>query len=95
MLVYSATPERTPTPTLAIRANDIILAAARPERISARNVLPATVQRVEPVGGKILVFIDVGTTWIVEVGPAAVEELGLKPGAAVFAVIKASAIELL
>ena len=95
LLVYSATPERTPTPTLAIRANDIILAAARPERISARNVLPAMVQRVEPVGGKILVFIDVGTTWIVEVGPAAVEELSLKPGAAVFAVIKASAIELL
>lgn len=95
LLVYSATLDRAAEPTLAIRANDIILAAARPERISARNVLPATVKRVEPVDGKTLVFIDVGPTWIVEVGPAAVSELGIVPGAAVFAVIKASAFELL
>lgn len=95
LTIYSATHDRTPAPTLSLRANDIILAAQRPERISARNIVPAVVKRIERVDGKVLVFIDVGPTWIVEVGPAAVSELRLGPGSEVFAVVKASAIAVL
>ena len=95
LMIYSETADRSPRPTLSIRANDIILAAERPKRISARNILSATVDRIAPIGGKVLVFIDVGVPLMVEVGPAAVAELGLAPGADVIAIVKASAIQVL
>ena len=81
--------------TLAVRACDIVLATERPRLISARNALRGTVEKVEPVGAKWLVFVDVGVRWMVEVGRAAVEELNLRPGAEVFAIVKATAIHVL
>jgi len=95
LTVYGAPAVAGQSATLAIRASDIVLAAERPARISARNVLPARVQRVEPVGGRVIVFVDVGAVWMVEVGGVAVEELAIAPGRDVFAVVKASAIEIL
>ncbi len=97
LLLYGRLAEKTDDVVLSVRACDIVLASERPRHISARNALAATVRRVEPVGVKVLVFIDMGAgvQWMVEVGRAAVAELGLRPEARVFAIVKATAIQTL
>lgn len=95
LTVYGSLPGDRATLTLAVHACDIVLSTQRPQGLSARNALPGTVRRVEPVGSKVLVFLDVGVEWMVEVGRAAVAELGLREGAAVFAIVKATAIRIL
>lgn len=95
LTVYARFEGAAKSATLAVRACDIMLATRRPEGISARNILPGRVTRIEPVGSKVIVFVDVGLTWMVEVGRAAVTELGLQPEREVFVIIKASAISVL
>jgi len=97
LVLYDRLTERKDEIVLAVRACDIVLAPQRPGLTSARNVLATTVTRVEPVGAKVLVFIDMGSgvQWMVEVGRAAVAELGLRPEARVFAIVKATAIQTL
>ena len=95
LLIYGPHDDQREHLTLAIHACDIVLAARKPDRISARNAVPGTIERIEPLGTKVLIFLDVGVRWIVEIGRAAVAELGLKPGVQVFAIVKATAIQVL
>ena len=95
LTVYGSAPRGGERLTLGIQACDIVLATQRPQGLSARNVLPGTVRRVEPVGSKVLVFLDVGVEWMVEVGRAAVAELGLRAEVKVFAIVKATAVRIL
>ncbi len=97
IVLYGRLTETRDEVVLAVRACDIVLASQRPGRISARNALTATVSRVEPVGAKVLVFIDMGSgvQWMVEVGRTAVAELGLRPEAKIYAIVKATAIQAL
>ena len=80
------------TAMLSIHAADILLARDKPSRISARNVLPGRVTRIEKHGHRVLVFVDVGVEWMVHLTPAATDELQLSPGVETFAIVKASAI---
>lgn len=80
---------------LAIRSTEIILAAADPGPLSARNILRGTVTRIGNSGGAKLVCIDVGTPLWVQLTGAAVTELALAPGKPVKAIIKASAVSAL
>lgn len=60
-------------------------------KISARNVLPGTVEEVKKGATTAHVLIDVkGLIVTASITNEAVDELGLKPGAAVQAVIKSS-----
>ncbi|MDO5643026.1 MAG: molybdopterin-binding protein [Paracoccus sp. (in: a-proteobacteria)] len=61
-------------------------------KLSARNVLAGTVTSVTRGAVNAIVHIDIGGGVIVtsSITNAAVDELGLKPGAEAFAVIKAS-----
>ena len=77
---------------LSIHASDILLARDLPSRISARNVLPGRVTRIEKHGRSVLVFVDVGVEWMVRLTPSATEELALAPGVETYAIVKASAI---
>ncbi len=97
LVLYGRLAEQRSNVVLSVRACDIVLASERPSRISARNALAATVTRVEPVGAKVLVFIDMGADvqWMVEVGRAAVAELVIRPQAQIFAIVKATAIQTL
>ena len=95
LLVYGALETSPDELTLAVNACDVVLATKTPEGISARNVLVGTVEKVERVGSKVLVFVDVGILWMVEVGRAAVKELDLKPGARIHTIVKATAIHIL
>jgi len=95
LTIYGSPPDREQI-TLSIGATDILLASGELNvRLSARNLIPAVVTRIERVGARILVFLDVGIEWIVEIGAAAHAELALAPGAKVLAVVKATAIRLI
>ena len=78
---------------LGVRAQDILIAAGPPGRISARNVLPATVARCEDAADGVLVHVEAsGERLIAKLTAAATRELGLAPGHDVHLVIKAQAL---
>ena len=78
-----------------IRARDVSLATVRPEAISMLNVLPGTLTALgESAGASVDVQIDVaGTILLARITRKSVEALGLAPGRAVFALVKAVAID--
>ncbi|MCP4594100.1 MAG: molybdenum ABC transporter ATP-binding protein [bacterium] len=78
--------------TLAVHARDIILSLSRPRDISARNVLRGKVTRVKGTPRMLIVFVDVGVEWMVELTLRAVNELEIKVGQPVYVIVKASAI---
>ena len=76
---------------LRIRARDVALATRRPEGISIRNVLPGTLLELTPGEGPGFVEALVqlhGARIRSRLTLAAVEELRLEPGMAVFALVK-------
>ena len=83
------------TVSLFIRAGDIIIALEKPRRISARNLLTATIREVHRVGPRVLVFVDVGDRLMVEVTHAAAEDLSLRVGQEVFLIVKSNSIMVL
>ena len=84
---------------LVVRARDIIVAAVRPEGISARNIVPACIEHVAPVAeGRLLgLRLDDSSGRLVRavISEEAWKGLGLRAGGEVFAVIKASCCTLL
>jgi molybdopterin-binding protein len=81
---------------LGIRPEDVTLGQA-PEgtgRSSARNHLTGTVVRVTP-GSPARVLVDVGFPLVAAVTARSIEDLGLRPGAPVTAVFKASAVHVI
>lgn len=79
--------------TVSIRPEDVILAALHPGVVSARNVLPghATTVRRTPEGAYVTVEVGFPLTALVTRG--AVEDLGIRRGRALFALLKATAIQ--
>lgn len=82
--------------TLRVRilAQDVMLATARPEGISALNILPATVRDIRMGDGPgALVRLDAGGEMLLaRVTRRSAEALSLSPGRAVFAVLKAVSV---
>ena len=82
----------------AVSADDVLLASTRLPGLSARNVLPArvlSVSRKDP-GSDALVRLEAGgVSWLANVTPAAVEALGLQPGAEVFLAVKSHSLRRL
>ncbi len=81
----------------SISASDIVLALKYPEGISARNILPGRVNRIE-IGEQAALAIvyagsgDAGPEFVVELTPDAVSALELKPDLEVYLVFKTSSI---
>lgn len=75
---------------LALYANDILLARIRPEAISARNVFESKVVGSTTLADAALLLIEPGLRVLIT--NEASQMLALKPGDAVFAIIKASSI---
>ena len=82
---------------VGIRPEDVTLTVADGARVasSARNVLEGTVTRVSPSTHATHVLVDVGFPLVAAVTARSVSELGLRPGARVRAVFKASAAHLM
>ncbi len=79
---------------LYIPADDVLLALEAPRSVSARNVLPVDVTRLEPLNGSVLVRLTAsGTPLLARVTHSAVRELELAPGKHCFALVKAVAAQ--
>jgi molybdate transport system ATP-binding protein len=80
---------------LSIPASEIMLAMERPSGLSARNIVPATVENIQLIGDLRLVTTMVSPTVppiAVEVTAEAIEELHISVGSPLFLVIKTSAM---
>jgi molybdate transport system ATP-binding protein len=73
---------------VAIGAGDILLATEMPRSISARNILPGTVDSFETRSSVVAVYLDAGVRFVVHLTPGALRSLQLTPGAPVWLVLK-------
>lgn len=80
--------------TVSISASDIMLALDRPGSISARNILPGTVRRVEIGDYAAFAFVDAGAEFVVELTSDAVDALGVRNGSEVYVIFKTSSITI-
>jgi molybdate transport system ATP-binding protein len=86
-------PEGAPI-RLRVHARDVAIAVGEPGRISIRNRLPATIAEIEWSGGGADIRLDLaGETLLARLTADAVEDLGLREGSRVTALIKAVAVE--
>ncbi len=78
-----------------VLASEVMIATEAPRGLSVRNVLPATVIRLadRPDGTVLLELACAGQRLLAAVSRGAVAELGLRPGLAVFALVKSVAID--
>lgn len=83
---------------VGLPASEILLANEKPKGLSARNILPATVREIRPLGHRALLTAELAaettsataipvTVELVETTP---ERLGLRTGARVFLIVKAT-----
>jgi molybdate transport system ATP-binding protein len=79
---------------IAIRAGDILLAARRPEGLSARNVLEGTLASLERNGASVVCRVNAGAVFLVHVTPGAARSLELAAGQRVWMVIKTHSCHL-
>jgi len=79
---------------IGIRADDIILCRTRPEGLSVRNYIEGRVAEISRVGGKGLVYVEVGKRLAVKVTAEAIAELGLEVGQTVTCLIKTHSIRI-
>jgi len=92
--------ERPPGMALlvSIRAEDVLLEdepADADATLSARNRLHGSVTAIERAGPLVRVTVDCGFRLVASVTRPAVEELGLRPGSRVVAVLKAPAVHVI
>jgi molybdate transport system ATP-binding protein len=87
--------ERGTRVRLYVPADDVVIALEAPRAVSARNVLPVVVTRLEPLNGSVLVHLTAAAsqTLLARVTHSAVQELGLAPGRQCFALVKAVAAQ--
>ncbi|HUJ74626.1 MAG TPA: molybdenum ABC transporter ATP-binding protein [bacterium] len=86
-------PPGTPV-NVHIRARDVALSLERPQAISISNILPGRVVQISSEAGPHAhVLVDVGGLLWARVMRKSVEELGLREGSQVFALIKAVAVD--
>jgi molybdate transport system ATP-binding protein len=74
--------------TVAIRAGDILVANAAPSGISARNILAGRIEQMQRQGPTVVARVNAGSTFVVHLTPASVDDLQLQPGSAVWLIIK-------
>ena len=79
---------------VAIRAGDILVATEPPHFLSARNILPGTIESVETRGTMVTLCVKAGARFHVHVTPGAVRALDLSPGLLVWLVIKTHSCHL-
>ncbi|MBZ5648657.1 MAG: molybdenum ABC transporter ATP-binding protein [Acidobacteriia bacterium] len=80
---------------LAVRAGDILLATQPPLFLSARNVVPGKLARLERAEGLVVTAVDCsGVKITVNVTPGACETLKLEPGKEIWLVIKTHSCHL-
>ena len=77
-----------------ILAHEVILSRARPEGLSAQNILPGTIARIVPGSGPgVMVHVTVGNHEILaRITRRATEQMALRPGDSVHVILKALSV---
>lgn len=79
---------------LLIPAREVMIATELPAGISALNVLPATIERLDEAGGSVEVTLACGEARLLaRITRKSASDLGLEPGRAVYAVIKSMSLD--
>jgi molybdate transport system ATP-binding protein len=73
---------------IRVSADDILIGTKRPEGISASNVFPGTIHRIELTEGQAMVVVRAGEDFYVRLTAGAVTSLGLREGTPIFLIIK-------
>lgn len=93
LLMHAAPLPERPRFKVAVRAEDIILAAALPGPVSAQNVVEGPVTDVRVVDGHALVTVDAGGERIAaRVTRQSLDRLGLRAGLRAWLIFKAGAV---
>jgi molybdate transport system ATP-binding protein len=79
---------------VAIRAGDILLAAERPQKLSARNVIEGKIVALEQRGATVVCRVDAGAVFIVHVTIGAQRALELAVGNRVWLILKTHSCHL-
>ena len=81
---------------VGVRAGDLLLATEKPRGLSARNILPGTIRRLEQRDVIIAAMVDCGgTEFEVHLTLAARDALQLGPGKRVWVVVKTHSCHLM
>ncbi len=89
-------PEIKPRVRILIRANDILLATHDLEGISARNIIPAEIERIVLCHPRVMLCVKIhGLKCFVEITAAALQDLRLREKQKVFLIIKARSVGVL
>ena len=76
-----------------IHAGNVGIALERPRQTTIQNILPGTVVEIRPNCGPLVdVRLDVGVPLLARITARAKEDLDLKPGMQVFAMVKSVAV---
>lgn len=94
-LTALASPDLAGDVLVSIRGEDVILEREDEVRGSARNRLPSRVLSVQPGNPLLAVQLDAGFPLLACITRPAYEELALRPGSSITAVIKATAVHLI
>jgi molybdate transport system ATP-binding protein len=87
--------ERAPGPVLvAVRPAAVVVSTSSPHGSSARNAWPATITGLTLLADRVRLSLDGKPPVLADVTTAAVAELGLRPGALVWAAVKATDLEV-
>ena len=79
---------------IGIRADDIVLARQRPTGLSVRNALQGTISAITDVGGKQLIYVDVGRRLAAKTTSEAIEEMQIGIGDPIYCLVKTHSIRL-
>jgi molybdate transport system ATP-binding protein len=80
---------------VGVSADEILVATRRPEGISAGNVIPGEVRKIESINDQAVLTVDAGELFFVRLTPAAVGKLSLREGMPVVLIIKARSFRFL
>ena len=77
---------------ISIRSGDIILALDVPPRLSAQNVISASIDEIHVLGSRVLVYLGIGVPLVAEITPNALKDLDLRKGQQLYVIIKTNSI---
>jgi len=80
---------------VGIRAGDILVASAAPQRLSARNVLAGVITSLQQRDVRVIAKVDCGAEFEVHLTPGARQSLHLEPRVRVWLVVKTYSCHLL
>ena len=80
---------------IGISADDILVGTQRPEGISAANVFPGKIRKVESIKDQVVLTVDARDSFYVRLTPSAVARLGLREEMPVFLIIKTRSFRML